>query len=258
MCGAFSELLYDKILDKSANLCYNYISELCAVGDVFLSGILFGVSVGPGDPELVTLGAVRAIDRCRIVAVPRTRGESSLALSIAEQAADISGKEIAFFDFPMSRDRTEWEKSHFEAAADICDRLSDGDDVAMLCLGDISVYSTFSYIAERVKKNGFACRWIAGVTSFCAAASVCGSPLVSGNEPLIVIPASADNFSELIAQNGTKVIMKPRVISDKLRSVLESRSFFAVSDCGMPDERIYMDINDIPADGSYFTVFIVK
>ena len=227
-------------------------------GDGLLSGILYGVSVGPGDPELITVGAVNAIKECRTIAVPRTKGESSLALTIAKQAADMSAKEIVFYDFPMSRDRNEWEKSHEKAAADICGRLSEGESVAMLCLGDISVYSTFSYIAERVKQGGFSCRWIPGVTSFCAAAALCGSPLVSGNEPLIVIPASADNFDELIGQRGTKVIMKPRVISERLRSVLESRPFFAVSDCGMPDERIYTDINDVPVNGSYFTVFIVK
>lgn len=223
-----------------------------------MSGILFGVSVGPGDPELVTLGAVKAIERCRVIAVPRTKGESSLALTIVRQAAYLSEKEIVFFDFPMSHNRNEWEKSHETAADDICGRLAEGENVAMLCLGDISVYSTFSYIAERVKQRGLLCRWIPGVTSFCAAAAVCGSSLVSGNEPLIIIPASADNFDELMGQSGTKVIMKPRVISDRLRSVLESRPFFAVSDCGMKDEKIYTDINDVPENGSYFTVFIVK
>lgn len=229
-----------------------------ALGDVFLSGILYGVSVGSGDPELITLGAVKAIGECSVIAVPRTKGESSLALTIAEQAADMSGKEIVFFDFPMSLDKSEWEKSHETAAKDICGRLSEGMSVAMLCLGDISVYSTFSYIAERVKQSGFICRWIPGVTSFCAAAAVCGSPLVSGNEPLIVVPASSDNFDELLKQSGTKVIMKSRGISDRLRTVLESRPFFAVSDCGMQGERIYTDVNDIPENGSYFTVYIVK
>lgn len=223
-----------------------------------MSGILYGVSVGPGDPDLITLGALRAIDKCMIIAVPRTKGESSLALNIVSQAADMSGKEIVFFYFPMSRNKCEWEQSHDTAAEEICGRLSGDESVAMLCLGDISVYSTFSYIAERVINRGFICRWIAGVTSFCAAAAACGSPLVSGNEPLIVIPASADNFDELMAQSGTKIIMKSRGISDRLRSVLESRPFFAVSDCGMESERIYTDIDHIPEDGSYFTVYIVK
>lgn len=223
-----------------------------------MSGVLFGVSVGSGDPELMTLGAVRAVERCGIIAVPRTKGESSLALSIAEQACDMSGKEIIYFDFPMSKDKDEWRKSHINAADIICDRLSQNKDTAMLCLGDISVYSTFSYVADIAVQRGFECKWKAGVTSFCAAASVCGIPLVSGNEPLMIIPAQADNFEALMAQSGTKVIMKPRVITDRLRSALSGRSFYAVSDCGMPNERIYTDIDDIPEKGSYFTVFIVK
>lgn len=227
-------------------------------GGVWVSGILFGVSVGAGDPELMTLGAVRTIERCRVIAVPRTKGESSLALSISEQAADMSGKEILCFDFPMTRDRNEWKQSHIKAADIICERLADNEDTAMLCLGDISVYSTFSYIADIAGQRGYECVWKAGVTSFCAAASACGIPLVSGNEPLIVIPAAAENFEELMAQSGTKVIMKPRVITDRLRSALSGRSFYAVSDCGLPGERIYTDIDDVPEKGSYFTVFIVK
>lgn len=223
-----------------------------------MSGILFGVSVGAGDPELMTLGAVRTIERCRIIAVPRTKGESSLALSIAEQAVDMSGKEILYFDFPMTRNRNEWKQSHISAADIICERLANNEDTAMLCLGDISVYSTFSYVADIAKQRGYACEWKAGVTSFCVAASVCGIPLVSGNEPLIVIPAAAENFDELMAQDGTKVIMKPRIITDRLRSALSGKSFYAVSDCGLPDEQIYTDIDDVPEKGSYFTVFIVK
>lgn len=223
-----------------------------------MSGILFGVSVGAGDPDLMTLGAVRALEKCKIIAVPRTKGESSLALSIAEQAVDMSGKEILYFDFPMTRDRNEWKQSHINAADIICERLANNEDTAMLCLGDISVYSTFSYVADIAKQRGYACECKAGVTSFCAAASVCGIPLVSGNEPLIVIPAAAENFDELMAQDGTKVIMKPRIITDRLRSALSGKSFYAVSDCGLPNERIYTDIDDVPENGSYFTVFIVK
>ena len=227
-------------------------------GGVRVSGILFGVSVGAGDPDLMTLGAVRALEKCKIIAVPRTKGESSLALSIAEQAVDMSGKEILYFDFPMTRDRNEWKQSHINAADIICERLANNEDTAMLCLGDISVYSTFSYVADIAKQRGYACECKAGVTSFCAAASVCGIPLVSGNEPLIVIPAAAENFDELMAQDGTKVIMKPRIITDRLRSALSGKSFYAVSDCGLPNERIYTDIDDVPENGSYFTVFIVK
>lgn len=223
-----------------------------------MSGILFGVSVGAGDPELMTIGAVKAIERCRIIAVPRTKNVSSLALFIAEQAVDMSGKEIIYFDFPMSHNGNEWKLSHVNAADIICGRLACGEDAAMLCLGDISVYSTFSYVAGIASQRGFICKWIPGVTSFCAAASVCGIPLVSGNEPLIVIPASAENFDKLIVQNGTKVIMKSRRITGKLRSALEGRSFYAVSDCGLPGEHIYTDVDDIPENGSYFTVFILE
>lgn len=223
-----------------------------------MSGILYGVSVGPGDPELITVGALRVIERCKVIVVPRTKGESSLALSIAERAADMSGKEYIFLDFPMTHDRELWVKSHENAADILCKRLSAGEDIAMLCLGDISVYSTFSYIAGLVEDRGVLCRWIPGVTSFCAAASACGIPLVSGSEPLIVIPASAVNSDELIELEGTKVIMKSGRLSDRLRESLKNKNTFTVSDCGLLQEKIYTSIDNVPEEGSYFTVTIVK
>lgn len=223
-----------------------------------MSGILYGVSVGPGDPELITVGALRIIEHCRIIAVPRTKGENSLALSIAERAADLSGKEYIFLDFPMTGDRDVWRKSH-EAAADIlCGRLFDGEDIAMLCLGDISVYSTFSYTAELLEDRGAVCRRIPGIPSFCAAAAACGIPLVSGSEPLIVIPASAEDSFGLIEQRGTKVIMKSGRLSDMLREYLDGKDIRTVSDCGLPDEKIFTCLDEIPEKGSYFTLTIVK
>ncbi|MCI7768642.1 MAG: precorrin-2 C(20)-methyltransferase [Oscillospiraceae bacterium] len=223
-----------------------------------MSGILYGVSVGPGDPQLITLGALKIIEHCRVIAVPRTKGENSLALSIAKQAADMSGKEFIFLDFPMTGDRDIWVKSHENAADIICERLFSGEDVAMLCLGDISVYSTFSYTAELVEGRGAVCRRIPGVTSFCAAAAACGIPLAGGSEPLIVIPASAEDAEELIERRGTKVIMKSGRLSDRLRESLNNKDIHAVSDCGLPEEKIYTSLDDIPEKGSYFTLTIVK
>lgn len=105
--------------------------------------MLYGVSVGPGDPELITLKAVRLIKECPVLAVPRTKGENTLALSIVKQAADIRGKEIVYTDFPMTRDKEVLDKNYDRIAGLLAEYLEKGQNVAMLNIGDISIYSTF-------------------------------------------------------------------------------------------------------------------
>ena len=99
-------------------------------------GILYGVSVGPGDPELMTVKAVRILERCPVVAAPRTAGEKTLALDIASGAADLRGKTILNLEFAMTRDPAELAASHRAAADTLENELREGRDVAMLNLGE--------------------------------------------------------------------------------------------------------------------------
>ena len=161
-------------------------------------GVLYGVSVGPGDPELLTLKAVRLIQECPVLAVPRTKGENTLALSIARQAADLTGKQIVYTDFPMSRDRQVLEDNYEKIAGQLAAYLKDGLNVAMLNIGDISIYSTFSYVARKAAQAGFPVRVCAGVPSFCDIAAKTGKPLVSGTQPLMVIPAGCGDLESYL------------------------------------------------------------
>ena len=115
-------------------------------------GIFYGVSVGSGDPELITLKAVRIIEKSPVIIAPRTK--NSLALSIAQNTVDFSGKKIIFADFPMSKDENILSLNYSRIADIVCGELTE-NDVAMLNLGDISIYSTFSYIADIVQEKGF-------------------------------------------------------------------------------------------------------
>jgi len=93
-------------------------------------GTLYGVSVGAGDPGLMTVKAVRILESCGVIAVPRTHGENSLALSIAEQAADLSGKRKVYLDLPMCRDREALDRNYDETAEMLCGLL-ENEDVAV-------------------------------------------------------------------------------------------------------------------------------
>ncbi|SDA20763.1 precorrin-2/cobalt-factor-2 C20-methyltransferase [Ruminococcus sp. YE71] len=222
--------------------------------------MLYGVSVGCGDPLDMTIKAVRTIERCDTVFVPRTGGEKSLALRIASGAVDMSAKQLIHLDFPMTRDTQELENAWDSASETVCEVLREGD-AAMICLGDVSIYTTFSYISGRVEAKGFETKWLPGASSVTAAACAANIPLVCGNEPLHILPYGCEGFSEMLAANGTKVIMKCGKKAPQLLQELEERgmleSCIAVENAGLENERVTYG-RDIPADVGYFTVFILR
>ena len=226
------------------------------------TGVLYGVSVGPGDPELITLKAVRLIKECPVLAVPRTKGENTLALSIVKQAADIRGKEIVYTDFPMTRDKEVLDKNYDRIAGLLAEYLEKGQNVAMLNIGDISIYSTFFYVGERVARAGFPVRVCAGVPCFCDIAAKTGKPLVSGSQVLMVIPAGKEALDPYMELEGTKVLMKSGGKLENLRRYLEEKGLedraVIAGNCGLPGEHFLPASGEIPEGSSYFTTVVVK
>ena len=222
-------------------------------------GKLYGVSVGAGDPELMTLKAVRIIEKSPIIAVPRT-SDKSLALSIVEKIIDLSEKIIIYLDFPMSRDKKILSENYDQISEIICKNLYE-NDVAMLSIGDISIYSTFSYIAERVISKGFSVEICAGVTSFSAVSARAVKPLVKENEKLHIIPYNRENIEKCDFSDGVYVIMKCGKNVPELIKILNEKNLldrvYAVENCGLTEEKIYFNIKDI-CKYKYFTIFVVE
>ena len=138
-----------------------------------MTGTFYGVSVGPGNPELLTLQAVRLLRQCPVLAAPQTASGQMLALDIARRAlgSELDGKTILPLQFAMSRDAAVLRASHETAASAVRPFLDAGQDVAMLNLGDVSIYATFGYLQEILQAQGYATAMAAGVPSFCAAAA---------------------------------------------------------------------------------------
>ena len=156
-----------------------------------LKGTFYGVSVGPGDPELMTLQAVRLIRQCPVLAAPQTASGQMLALDIARSALGeaLDGKTIVPLYFAMSRDPAALAASHEKAAAAVRQYLDAGQDVAMLNIGDVSIYATFGYLQEILQAGGYATAMAAGVPSFCAAAARLNVPLTGGMDtPFTIAP----------------------------------------------------------------------
>ena len=223
-------------------------------------GTLYGVSVGPGDPELLTLKAIRAIEQADVVAVPDIGHKRQTAYTIAE--AYLEGKELLDCSTPMSKDRAVVMAAYEQIADTLCEALEQGKSVAYLCLGDIGVYSTYIYIHDMVVARGYEAEIIPGVTSFSAVAAKLGIALCEGPERLIIAPVMASDVDEILDVPANKVFMKSGKAIGELRAKLAARGQLEgasmVANCGLPDERIYPHFADVDDDTDYFSVVIVK
>ena len=120
-----------------------------------MKGILYGIGVGPGDPELMTLKAVRMIRENEVIAVPGEKAEETVAYQIAVQAVpELADKKLLSVYMPMTHDRAVMEENHRKGAKAIEAWLEQGKNVVFLTLGDPTIYSTFTYLQKLVEEDG--------------------------------------------------------------------------------------------------------
>lgn len=225
-----------------------------------MAGIMYGIGVGPGDPELMTLKAVKRIRDCTVIAIPHQDKELCTAYQIVRQAVpEIEEKECIYLPMPMTKDPVVLQESHELAARAVMERLDRGEDVGFITLGDVSIYSTCSYLLNRLWKEGYTTRLECGIPSFCAAAARLGIVLVSGAEELHIIPASYQ-VKEALRLPGVKVLMKAGrqmgAVKEEIRK--SGASAVMVENCGMGEERIYHSLDEIPEDAGYYSLLIVR
>ena len=223
-------------------------------------GKLYGISVGPGDPELMTLKAVRYIEACPVIAAPRTAEKRSLALAIASGAVDLTGKQIEYLDLPMTRDKEALSAVHERAANCIAAHLDAGKDVAMLNLGDASLYSTYSYLCRILLGRGYEAKTIPGVTSFCACAAVLNRSLTDMDQPLHILPGSMEDLPNALDLPGGKVVMKSGLALPEIKRLIKERNLsnraVMVSNCGLPTQKILYNIDEVTEE-HYFTTILI-
>ncbi|MBI5235830.1 MAG: precorrin-2 C(20)-methyltransferase [Deltaproteobacteria bacterium] len=234
------------------------------------SGIFYGVGVGPGDPELMTLKAVSVLKAAPVLAVPRSadsKGEASLALSIVEKAVRLDEKELLDLPLPMTKDKAVLLKARQRAASRVVERLSSGLDVAFITLGDALLYSTFSYLVPLVREEmeNVEVRVVPGIMAMSAAASALAMPLAEADEQVRIMPASyaMDEAGDALDGQGTIVFMKVNKVFDGLRALLREKGLLEnaalVSHAGWPDEKITRDLSVVDAASlDYFSIVIVR
>ena len=225
------------------------------------NGTFYAVGVGPGDPGLLTLQAANILKRCPVIAAPQTKSGQMLALDIARSALNLREKEVLPLSFTMSREPSLREESYQTAARQIEAFLQKGLDVAMVNLGDVSVFATAYYILERIREDGFETLMAPGVTSFSAVAARLSWSLTEMETPLHIIPASAD-LDRALQLPGTKVLMKSGSAIHEMVRALERAGLLdraaLVADCGLPTEQVYHDLRKLPENLSYFATIIVQ
>ncbi|MDY4516680.1 MAG: precorrin-2 C(20)-methyltransferase [Lachnospiraceae bacterium] len=225
-----------------------------------MTGTLYGVGIGPGDPELLTLKAVRLIRENEIIALPGENANDTVAYRIAVQAVpELADKTLLSVPMPMTKDREKLEQSH-QAAADLIEaRLAAGENVVFLTLGDPTVYSTYLYVHKRILERGYTAEIISGITSFCAVAAKLNTGLAEKSQEIHVAPASYQ-IEEVLKLPGTKVLMKAGRKMAQVKEMLKNTEADVkmIENCGMPDERIYLSADEIPEDAGYYSLIIVK
>lgn len=184
-----------------------------------MKGTLYGIGVGPGDPELLTLKALRLIKEADVIALPGEEPKETVAYKIVEGAyPELSEKTLLPVPMPMTKAPELLEKYHSEGTALVKKVLDEGKNVAFLTLGDPTVYSTYIYVHKRIKEMGYPTEIISGITSFCAVSAKLNTGLVEKAQMLHVIPASYQ-VEEALKLPGTKVFMKA---GKKMKTVKEA------------------------------------
>lgn len=228
---------------------------------------LYAIGVGPGDPELLTLKAVRLLREVDVIVAPTGSDDApSLAQAIIADQVDADRQQLLTRTFPMRRDAEALAGTWHAIAAEIAVLLQSGRSVAFVTLGDPTLYSTFGYLWEQFQQHWpeLPIEFVPGVTSFSAAAATVGRPLVQGTGRLAVAGADigAGELKRLCAEFETVVLMKVARHFEAVRTTLielglADRAVFARR-IGQVGETVRHDLATVTeADLDYFSLILV-
>lgn len=230
-------------------------------------GCLYGVGVGPGDPELLTLKAQRILKQVPVICAPRSEtSPESYAFNIVRDLIDTSKQEILRVTFPTD-DPDEAAEVWRDAAEQVAERLRQGQDVAFITEGDPMLYSTFSYVLEGIRSEhpDLPVEVVPGVSSVMAAAASSAVPLVTHGQRLAILPAvyGIDDLRRAISSYDTIVLMKVnRTLLDALANLenlgLAGKGIY-VRRATTEREQVVRDLHQLTEeDLDYFSLLIIR
>ncbi|PXW72435.1 precorrin-2/cobalt-factor-2 C20-methyltransferase [Loktanella sp. PT4BL] len=225
-----------------------------------MTGILYGVGVGPGAPDLMTLRAARLIEGADVVAYPTLAGAASFARAIAADLIAPDAQEIVM-DVPMSVERAPAQAAYDKGAAEIAAALDAGRDVVCLCEGDPFFYGSFMYLFARLAER-YRVEIVPGVTSVTACAARARMPLAARNERLTVLPGPLpeDELRARIEGAESVVIMKVGRHLAKIKGVIDALGLTEgavyVERATLPEE-VVLPLADAPEKAPYFSMILL-
>ena len=226
-------------------------------------GKLYGIGVGPGDTELLTLKAARILKSVPVVFTPKSSKEKdSIALSIVkpvlEEREDYKRLMLVTPIFPMIEDKEELEKIWNSASEMIAQYLDSGRDVAFITLGDPSVFSTYAYVQKKLIEN-YEIETVPGITSFTACAAARNKALVEQNEILTIVPKIDDRLEHVLEYSDSVVLMKASRNTSQLEETIEEKErpkeIYSVQNCTRENEKI---IEGFSNEKPYLTTTVIK
>jgi precorrin-2/cobalt-factor-2 C20-methyltransferase len=225
-----------------------------------MTGTLYGVGLGPGAADLMTLRAARLIKGAAVIAYPTLAGGDSFARSIAADLIADGTQEIVM-DVPMTVERAPAQAAYDQGAADIAAALDAGQDVVCLCEGDPFFYGSFMYIFARLE-GAYDVQIVPGVTSVTACAARARMPLAARNERLTVLPGPLpeDELRARIDGAESVVIMKVGRHMAKIRGVIDGLGLTDrakyVERATLPQE-VVVPLADAPEKAPYFSMILL-
>lgn len=236
--------------------------------DTQSTGTLYGVGVGPGDPELLTLKAHRLIQQADLVSYLSSESGNAMARAISSASLDKAsnpGQQEHAIIMPMNENRDSINLVYDDAAKVIANHLNDGKNVVFLCLGDPFFFGSFAYLYDRLNDQ-YPVETIPGVTAINASVALTGRPigLLAENSAVISGRRSDDDILQTLTQFDNISIMKPGRRRPALLRLIEQAG--RTNDCcyieyaGQPNEKIVYDISTLDAAvaGPYFSLFLIS
>lgn len=224
-------------------------------------GKFYGIGVGVGDPENITVKATKKLHEVDVIVLPEAKsGEGSTAFNIVKEYVK-AGVEQMFLEFPMIKDVEARKVFRKNNADKISAELEKGKNVAFLTIGDPMTYSTYTYVLEHIADD-VEVETIAGITSFNSIAARLNVPLMIGDEDLKVVSVNrkTDIYKE-IENNDNLVLMKISRNFEKIKKAIietgNKENAVIVSDCGKDNEVVYWDIESVE-EVPYFSTMILK
>jgi precorrin-2/cobalt-factor-2 C20-methyltransferase len=232
------------------------------------TGVLYGLGVGPGDPELITVKAYRVMKETPVIAYPKKRsGSKSYALEIVETYIDPLQKEMLGLVFPMTRDQAELDRQWNKTVDRVWEHLAQGRDVAFVTEGDPMYYSTFIHMMRLVQERHpeVEVRTVPGISSINGAASRLNLPLADGDEQIGIIPATSDMAAmrKALIDHDCVVFLKVAKVMDEMIALLREMNLLdkaaVLTKVTSDEETVWTRIEELEgSDLGYLTLMIVR